>query len=190
VRCARALAVACALAACGSAGTSAPPRRSGLERAIGDALARRFGFAVATRCSVWPPACRAILPDRTVVPIALARGSAGEVEWRVVGMLVMTDSIEQYLRGELADLGAPQNAICAPQIRRVEPGEQIQCSLQRGGAAFVTVRADGTFALELELDPAAAAARGAVVTPEADRDLMTRSRALEGGDDDDSDDPR
>jgi hypothetical protein len=92
------------------------------------------------------------------------------------------------LRDEVADLGAPQGVRCAPRIRAIVANERIECWLAHGGKAFVDVHADGTTAVELVLDAAAANARSELVTPERDRELEATSRALAHMADDEADD--
>jgi hypothetical protein len=129
------------------------------------------------------PPCAVRLPDGTDVPIDLTWTARGW-DWRVRGLLITTDEIEAYLRDEVSDLGAPQGVRCAPKIRVITAGERIECWLARGGKAFVTVRADGTTAIELAMDATAANARSELVTPARERELDSASRALEHADDD------
>lgn len=166
------------LAACGGSSRDAS---SSLERAIDVALTQRLGIAVRTHCLGYLPRCAAVLPDGDTLPIAVTT-TTGSTTWHVDGLLVTTDQLEAYLRDELADLGAPQTARCAPRIRLLAANARIECRLQHGGAGFVTVHADGTFALELVLDPAAATARSEPITPARDQELTTTSHALAAGD--------
>lgn len=172
------------IAACGrdhGAAAEATP----VERAIDEELARRFGVAVVTRCPPYVPTCTAKLPDGSTLPILLDHG-----EWKVLGMVVVSDVLEEYVRAELADLGAVQGVRCAPRVRRVAPNERIECWLAHGGKAFITVHADGSTAVEIALDAAAAAARSEPESPE----LVNASHALEhvedGDGEDDDDHPR
>ena len=97
-------------------------------------------------------------------------------EWQLDGLLVKSAPIVTHVRGVLADLGAPQEVRCVPAIQVVAPDARIACALQRGGTAFITIAADGSFAVELALDLAAGSAR----THEAsERELESQSRALE-----------
>ncbi|MBA3459705.1 MAG: hypothetical protein H0T46_07075 [Deltaproteobacteria bacterium] len=129
------------------------------------------------------PPCSVRLPDGTDAAIDLTWNDGGW-DWRVRGMLITTDELEAYLRDEVADLGAPQGVRCAPKIRLVTAGERIECWLARGGKAFFTVRADGTTAIEIAMDPTSANARSEMVTPARERELDSASRALEHADDD------
>jgi hypothetical protein len=184
------LALTAAAVACGRDASRDVPAASPLERVIDDALHKRFGVAVSTRCPFYIPVCRALLPDGTALPISL-RPAGADLEWRVDGLVIATDAIEAYLRDELGDLGAAQGVRCAPRIRRVEPDDRIECWLANGGKAFVIVRKDGTTSVELALDAAAANARSEVITPKRDHELTHLSRTLErgGADDDDEPDP-
>ena len=178
----------CLVLACGT--SARDPTR--LEAAIAADLETRLGVAVVTRCGYAIPMCSARLPDGTQLPIEVTL-SGDSYEWRVRGLVVNAAAIERYLAEELADLGAPQTVRCLPQVRALAEGERLACALQRGGTAFVTVGADGATAVELALDPAAAAARAEVLTPERERDLERASRALadsEDDGDDESDEPR
>lgn len=82
--------------------------------------------------------------------------------------------LEAYVRDELAALGAAQGVRCAPPT-----SDRVECALERGGKAFIDVRSDGTTAVEIELDPAAAAARSEPVSPEREGELVKMSRALD-----------
>jgi hypothetical protein len=112
------------------------------------------------------------LPDRSELPIVLAPTG----DWRVDGLLVVSDPIEAYLREVVAEVGAVQEVRCAPRIRIVAAGDRIECRLGGGGIAFATIAADGSFTIELALDHAAGEARS-VDLPE--RALSEQSRALE-----------
>jgi hypothetical protein len=159
-----------------------------IEAEIDRALTQRFGVGVVTTCGIAIPPCTTLLPDGTRLPIALSWSATGW-DWRVVGLVISTDQLEAYLRDEVADLGAPQGVRCAPHVRAIEPGERIECWLARGGKAFVTVRANGTTAVEIQLDAAAANARSEVVTPAREAELEKVSRDLAHADDEgDSDD--
>ena len=172
------------LAACGGERPSSPAATA-LERSIDQELGKRFGVGVVTRCPPLVPTCSAKLPDGSTLPIFV-----NGAEWRVIGMVVISDVLEAYVRAELADLGAMQGVRCSPRVRRVEPDERIECGLAHGGKAFITVHVDGSTAVELALDAAAARARS---EPESS-DLAKASRALEnaasGDDEDDDEHPR
>ncbi len=177
------------LAACG--GRAAPEEATPLEAAIDRGLTQRFGVPVVTACTGMIPPCRTTLPDGTVLPIDLA-WRAGGWDWRVRGLVITTDELEAYLRDEVADLGAPQVVRCAPRIRAITANERVECGLARGGKAFVDVHADGTTAVEVVLDAAAANARSELITPARERELEQSSRALAHMADDEADgeDPR
>ena len=148
-----------------------------LERELG----ARVGVPLRVRCVWIAPSCRATLPDGTHLAVRFfVRG--GDVMWRLDGVLVLADDIEQYLRDELADLGAPQVARCGARIRTVSAGDRVQCQLQNGGKAFVIVNADGTTSIEIVLDAVAGDARSEVVTIEREASLLEMSRKLEHAD--------
>jgi hypothetical protein len=152
----------------------APPRELPLETRIARELTAKLGVPVTTRCAVvggTPIACHAVLADGTPLPIAIAAGS-----WQIPGHVIATAPIQSYVQGVLHDLGVAQQATCGPAVRRLAPGERIACSLSGGGEAFVEIARDGALAVELDLDPAAAAAR---THGESDAELVRRSRALD-----------
>lgn len=150
-----------------------------LERAIETELRQRFGVVLRTRCTAVVPACVARGEDGSTLPIAVTRIAAGGWDWHVAGLVIASAPLEAYLRQEVADMGAPQAVGCGMRIRRVVADERIACELARGGIAFVTIRADGSTSIEVELDPAAAIARAEPVTADRDAALSRASRALE-----------
>lgn len=161
---------------------------SSLERAIATSIGERLGVPVVARC--WGlVACVTVMPDGDRIPIVTWPSSGGEWEWRVDGLLVASDVLERYLRDVVGEMGAPQDVKCAPKLRRIAPGDRVDCWLANGGKAFVTVRADGSTSVEVELDKRAADARLEVVTPARDEQMTKTSRALEGTDDGDGDEP-
>ena len=177
------LAAASCLAACSS---STPERRLPLELAIDQELGAKLGVAVVTRCSGLYPACMAELADGTRLPVDVGwRG--GAFEWRLRGWVITTAAIEGYVRDEVTDLGAAQGVRCAPPVRVVAPGDQLECWLERGGKAFVTIRGDRSIGLELALEPGAAAARSEIVTPAREHELEAASRKLAHLPDDEDD---
>ena len=169
----RAAWLALALVACGDPGAPVTTGPSALEQAIARDLSARLAGAVTARCTTFasiPLICRARLPDGGELRIRIA-GSRGAWAWRVEDR-IDTAPIQAYVQGVLGDLGVAQTASCPPLSRE----RRIACALTGGGVAFVEVAASGRLSLELELDPAAAAAR---VAPAADRDLARLSRALQ-----------
>lgn len=168
--------IAAVLGACGSSEPAA--HRSPVERSIDETLERRFGEAVVTRCFHLAPVCAAKLADGTSLPISVIRRGA-EWEWRVLGLVVTADQLEDYLRAEVNELGAPQQVTCAPRIHRISAGDRIECGLARGGKGFVTVRGDGSLSIEVVLDASSAKARSEPITPARDLELTRTSRALE-----------
>lgn len=172
--------------ACGSdhAGHDA----SALERSIATSIGARLGVPVVARC-MGLVACVTLLPDGDRVPIITWPGKSGEWEWRVDGLVVASDMLERYLRDVVNELGAPQEVKCSPKLRRIAPGDRVECWLAHGGKAFVTVRADGSTSVEVELDKKAADARSEVVTPARDDEMTKTSRALANEDSDEDDGP-
>jgi hypothetical protein len=186
-----AILLGCALViACGDSPREPEPlpvvvdeRVAKLERSIASDLAGRLAHATIVKVKCTPPTrCEADLGD-TKLPIVLAPAPGGWT-WRIDGKLVRTAPIEAYLRATVEDLGANQRISCGGSVRSVAPGERIACTLERGGTAFVTVRDDGSFAVELSMDKDAAKARASDV---ADKELTEKSRAARGSDDDGDD---
>ncbi|MDQ3366098.1 MAG: hypothetical protein M3680_11795 [Myxococcota bacterium] len=173
--------IAGALAACGRDDATTAHASSPLERSIETQLGTRLGVGVRVRCTALPPRCRATLPDASTLPLRLAR-RAGQLEWAVDGMLVEADVIEAYLRDVVAELGAPQSARCGTRIRSVAAGDRIECALERGGKAFITVHADATTRVEIDLDPVAGDARAEHVTMTREQELVQMSLELEHAD--------
>ena len=128
-----------------------------------------------------PRGCTATLAEGAKLPIRV-REVGKQVRWQVDGLVVMARPIEDYVRGVLEDLGAAQTVDCGARIHHVPPGDRVICALAGGGKAFATIAPDGSFALELALDPAAAAAR-----TDAVKDLEARSKALQHTEDADED---
>lgn len=162
--------------------TSPGPSPSHLEQSIERQLSAKLGRGVRVSCS--KTTCRADLGD-AVLPIAIKRdgskGARSDYAWSIEGLLVRAAPIEAYLKGALVDLGAPQGVSCGPAIRSVEPGARIECTLEHGGKAFAVIAADGSFSTEIDLDPAAAAARSVDPT----QPLVDPSGSGEHDDDDD-----
>lgn len=163
--------------------TRAPLRQAPLETGIARDLTEKLGVPVTTRCVIIAgiAMCRAVVGS-SVLSIAV-KSEKGEWVWHVDGRVVQTAPIAQRIAGELADLGVAQTADCGGAVARVPEGERLTCKLSGGGAAFASIRNDGTVELELAIDPAAAAVRS-----EEPRDLTKTSRDLErlpGEEDDD-----
>jgi len=126
------------------------------------------------------PACSAEVLG-TKLPIRVS--SDGHAwTWRVDGRFVDTRPIAAYVDSELAEIHVKQTASCGQAIQDI--GSRLVCELSGGGRAFVDVKADGTLALELEVEREGAAARGEAVTPERAKELDQKSRALEKDSDD------
>jgi hypothetical protein len=156
-------------------------------------LSERLGVPVGARCT--STSCGAVTLGGVLIPITLTT-AAGEVEWRVDGLLVTTDALEAYVAAEISELGAAQRVTCGRRIRRLVAGDRIACELEHGGRVYATIEADGGFSLETLLDPETVRLRDELVSPELEAELLRASRALEaaGGtgdeaeDGDDSDD--
>lgn len=158
----RRLVCAVLLVGCGDRERAAPQADppSALETAIARDLATRFGAAPVVHCRTifgYPRGCTATL-DKERFAIRV-REAGRRWAWDIPGLVVMTQPIEDHVRGVLDDLGATQAVACGPRVRHLAPNERVVCELARGGKAFVTIAADGALALELALDPAAAKAR-------------------------------
>ena len=97
-------------------------------------------------------------------------------EWHIEGLLVVSDPIEAYLSEAVAAVGLAEPVRCPPRIRIVKAGDRIECQLARGGIAFATIAADGSFTIELALDHATGSARSVDLS---DRELTETSRGLE-----------
>ncbi|MBA2545198.1 MAG: hypothetical protein H0V17_36485 [Deltaproteobacteria bacterium] len=160
---------ACAIAiviACGDSPREIPvpppPTPSHLELTIASQLSATLGRSAIVSCT--PSRCVADLGDATL-PLAITNSPDGWT-WQVSGLLVRAQPIEDYLRDALDDLGAKQRLTCGAAIRSVEPGARIECTLEHGGKAFATIRANGAFTTEIVLDPAAASARSQEPPPQ------------------------
>ncbi len=174
------------LAGCRDRAASDHARKSPLETGIARDLTARFATPVTVSCTKSGPVpvrCTAVLydktPDRTELPIALEEANKSEWGWHIDGIVIDGKAIASYVQEQLASLGLAQTATCGGPIQAIQPGERVSCSLSGGGAAFVTVAADGATSLELALDKESAAARSEPVTPARDHELTARSAALE-----------
>jgi hypothetical protein len=171
-----------ALAGCGDRHGEVAKKKSPLEAAIGRDLTAQFGVSVTASCAVMigmTARCEAQLADGTKLPIAV-NSEKREWAWRVDGVVVEQAALTDFVSAALAEVRVDQKADCRPAVHVVQPGARTTCKLSGGGLAFVQITADGAARLELELDPASAAARGEPVTPERDRELITISKDLEG----------
>jgi hypothetical protein len=169
------------LVACGDRTPSEATRKSPLETAIARELTVKIAEPVSASCAMVlgkPTTCEATLADGTKLPIEVAH-EAKEWAWRVNGLVIQTAPIATHIAATLKDLAIAQQVACGARIAFIEPGGRLGCKLSGGGMAFVQLATDGTTSLELDLDPASAAARGELVTPERDRELTAISKALE-----------
>ncbi len=158
-------------------------RASPMETAIARDLTARFSTPVTVTCMTLvgvPIGCSGTLADGTKLTIVVESASKHEWAWRIDGRVVESKVVVAYVQEHLAAIGVAQTATCGPSaITVAKPGERIPCTLSGGGAAFVEVAPDGSTTLELDLDPASAAARSEIVTPDRDRGLTEQSKALE-----------
>jgi hypothetical protein len=157
-------------------------RKSPLESAIERDLTARFVVPVKADCAEvvgMNARCEASLDDGTKLPIVVT-SEGKEWAWRVRGVVVEKAALTEFVAAALADLHVDQKVDCTPAVHVVQPGERTTCKLSGGGLAFVQIAADGNARLELDLDAASAAARGELVTPERERELIKISKDLDG----------
>lgn len=176
------LAALATAAGCRDRPTGGEGRPSPLEREIARSLTARFGTAARVACAgaaSAPVGCQASLSDGTVLPITVDTTPGEDWRWRVDGVVVETRQVVEHLRGALDELGVRETASCGRAVQVVQPGERVRCALSGGGAAFVTIDADGSTSLELALEPGVAAARSEPASPARDRELTDRSLELE-----------
>lgn len=179
VRLAIAFTIVASAAACGG-GRREHGHGSRIERTIERELATRVHAAVHVRCAWIPPACVATVEERGGARLPIRIGvERGGLVWRLDGVLVRAADLEAYLQDELEELGAPQQVRCGARIAAVAAGDRIECMLADGGRAFVIANADGSTAIEIELDRAAGEARSEPVTLERDDLLLEMSRQLD-----------
>lgn len=181
----RGLGIVCVLAlvSCRDRHAEEALRKSPLETAIARDLTARFATPVTASCVLIAGAiaakCDAALGDGTKIPIEVGTDHR-DWTWRIAGIVVEQRAITDYVSEELGGVHVDQKVDCSPAVHVVQPGDRIACKLSGGGLAFVRVAADGTATLELALDPQAAAARGEIVTPQRDHELVKISKGLEG----------
>jgi hypothetical protein len=171
-----------AVVACRDHHADVGAKKTPLETAITRDLTQRFGVQVSASCAAFVgmnAQCEASLADGTKLPIAVT-SEGREWAWRVDGLVVERAALTEFVAGALAELHVDQKVDCTPAVHVVQPGERTTCKLSGGGLAFVQIAADGNARLELALDAAAAAARGELVTPQRDRELIQISKDLEG----------
>ena len=169
------------LLACSDRQVSERARPSPIETAIARDLTARFGTSVAVSCHIAgavPTKCSAKLGDGTELPIAIV-GDKDAWDWRIDGVVLDTKAIVAFVKEGLAGIHVEQNVDCGAPVQVIPRGDRVVCKLAGGGAAFVTFASDGSASLELALDPAAAAARTELMTPDKDRELATQSKQLE-----------
>lgn len=169
------------ISSCGDQKPSETRRRSPLETGIARDLTERLKVPVSASCTLiagMASKCEASLGDGTKIPIEV-KSDKKDWAWRVVGLVVEENDIANHVKTALSDLHVDQRVDCAPAIHVVNAGDRIACKLSGGGLAFLQIAADGSATLELALEPSAATARGELVTPEKDRQLVDVSKSLE-----------
>jgi hypothetical protein len=157
-------------------------RPSKVERGLAAAVGARLGVSVIVGCAAvigMPSSCVATLPDGMRLPLRITFVS-GAWEFALVDPILTTEPIIEYVTGELADLGIADRVSCGPRIQRIDPLHPIECTLARGGMAFVSIAADGAIRdLELALDPISATARSEELTAARAAELTEMSKRLE-----------
>jgi hypothetical protein len=168
--------------ACRDREVGAPPRTARFEETIAHDLGARFGTPATVHCEIVlgvPVQCTAKLADGTELPLALDNANKDEWGWKVKGRVVETKLVVPYVSEALASVHAYQTVDCGRPVQLLPPGDAVVCKLGGGGVALVSFADDGEASVELELDPAAAAARTELVTPDRERELAQQSKALE-----------
>lgn len=169
------------LISCGDQKASEKRRHSPLETGIARDLTDRLKVPVSATCALiagMVSKCEAALSDGTKIPIEV-KSDKKDWAWRVDGIVVEEADLANHVRSALTDLHIDQRVDCSPAVHVVVAGDRVACKLSGGGLAFLQIAADGSASLELALDPAAATARGELVTPEKDRQLFEVSKSLE-----------
>lgn len=156
--------------ACGSG----PGERALLERQVAAQLAAQGVAPRALRCE--GSACRAELAPGQWVPLLLESRADG-VHWRLGAVVVATAPLERYLAGELAALGLGARPRCGEPYVVLSAPRRTRCELAPHGVAWVDLRADGSYAIEVALGAAVAARQAGPSVSE----LEQRSRQLERG---------
>ena len=171
--------------ACGGGEDRSDLAPTELEATISSQLGARARHPIHVRCSMAPPRCVGTTLTGHVLPIALGV-DRGAWTWRVEGLFVRADEVEVLVHGALDEIGVTRTVDCGPRLRVLPPDERVECVLSERGRAFVVVHGDGSTALELVLDPAAAAARATEGSPAEEQSLEAASHALEAGDEADA----
>jgi hypothetical protein len=183
---ARAAALVLALGGAGACGGGGGGKGSELERQLAAQLTAQLGAQAEVRCEGAPPKrCMASLAG-SHIPLALS-DEAGQVRWRIQGLVVSAKELERQLVDELAALGLGDvTPRCGPALQIAMAGDRIACRLAEAGAAWATVNADGSYALELALG--AAAVERSQDLDEAQLDELSRALDREQGDRDEGED--
>jgi hypothetical protein len=159
----------------GASSSSAPPPAGDAHLARDADHVAPVGILVPWSCTA--ARCRATFPDGGALDATIAPGGRA-LRWQLDGLLINAATLARYLDETLADLGRPGPARCGAAHRLVAPGALVRCELPAGGRAWATVNADGTFAVELALEPDVARVRDPDLTDELEPELERRSRAL------------
>jgi hypothetical protein len=168
--------------ACRDREVGAPPRSTRFEDTIAHDLAARFGTSATVHCEIVvgvPVRCTGKLADGTELPITIENASKDEWGWKVKGRVVETKLVVPFVTDALAAVHADQTVDCGPPVQLLPASATVVCKLGGGGMALVSFADDGEASVELELDPASAAARTELVTPDRERELARQSKALE-----------
>ena len=136
---------------------------SGLERALGDDVTAALGVRTAVRCTAAAagPRCQALLEGGVAAPLALTPEApdGARLRWRFAAPVVALRPLEAHLAGELAALGLSATPRCSAPFVVVRAPQRLACELGGLGTAWVALRPDGSYDLELALGAAAAARR-------------------------------
>lgn len=174
-----------AAAACGKSGSKGSGD-SELERAVAGQVGAQLGADTSVSCEGTPPRrCMASLAG-SHIPLELFE-EAGELRWRIQGLVVSGTELQRQVTDELASLGiegvAPR---CGAALQIVLPGDRIACRLAELGVAWASVEGDGSYSIELALGAAAVERDRAV--EEAQLDELSRALDRDQGKDDEEED--
>lgn len=160
---------------------------SQLEQQLAAQVTEQLGKGIAVSCPQGQPPLRCVAAvGSSRVPIALTHepgGAAGQVRWRLDGLVVSGPALEQQVSEQLAALGLMAEPRCGASLQPVAAGERVRCELPPLGVAWATVDGEGNYSLELALGEAAAARTAEV--DEAELDALSRALDREEGTDGD-----
>lgn len=163
-----------ALAACGKSGSKGRGD-SELERAVAGQVGAQLGADTSVSCEGTPPRrCMASLAG-SHIPLELFE-EAGELRWRIQGLVVSGTELQRQVTDELTALGLDGGIPrCGPALQIALPGDRIACRLGDLGVAWASVEGDGSYSIELALGAAAVERDRAVEETQLDE----LSRALD-----------